>query len=123
MNSPKRFIIVEDSHVTRLHLESLLCTQGYTVVSKLDRAEDLHSAVKEHQPDLILLDIMLKGTMNGIEAAKCLRANDIHTPIVFMTALTDQKSTEDIAELCNCQRVPKPFEEKLLLSTIEQAVA
>jgi len=86
----KRILIVEDEVITALDIKKSLISLGVESVSIVDRGKDAILKVNEFKPDLILMDIILKGKMDGIEAA-----GEIHqqsdVPIIYLTAYSSNK--------------------------------
>ncbi len=77
--------------------------------------------VAEHKPDLVLMDIVLKGEMDGIEAAESIRSR-FGTPVVFVTAYADEKRLERAKLTMPFGFILKPFQDKDLKITIEMAL-
>ena len=116
-----RVLIVEDERVVAKGLEKKLQGFGYEVVGDVATGEEALKKVGEVSPHIILMDIMLAGEMDGIEAAEKIRSQyDI--PIVYLTAYADRriisraKITEPYGYLV------KPLSERELRSTIEMAL-
>jgi len=82
-------LIVEDEQVVALDLRSSLETAGYRVVGQTGRGEDALRQAAALQPDLVLMDIGLRGDMDGTEAASQIRA-ELHLPVIFLTAFADE---------------------------------
>src|SRR5438046_8739455 len=80
-----RILIVEDEAITVSALKRELASLGYQVVATASTADEALNAVELHKPDLVLMDITLAGTVNGIVAAVAIRGNS-HLPVVFLTA-------------------------------------
>ncbi len=116
-----RILIVEDEAVVAKDIAASLAGLGYAVLGALATGEDAVAAAAAQRPDLILMDIMLKGTIDGIEAAARVRRS-LDIPIVFLTAYTDEdtlfraKATDAFGYLL------KPFEDRELRTTIEMAL-
>ncbi|UYP48333.1 Regulator of RpoS [Candidatus Lokiarchaeum ossiferum] len=91
----ENILIVEDEGLTSLALESLLKKAKYNPVATVSSGEEALSFMRENvnEVDLILMDIILDGSINGIDAAKEI-STKYHTPIVFVTALEDMKTLE-----------------------------
>ncbi|GAB6043162.1 response regulator [Endothiovibrio diazotrophicus] len=116
-----RILVVEDEWVIADDLRHRLEKEGHTVVGVYDRGEDAVEAARRECPEIVLMDIMLAGEMDGIEAAAVIRTC-CDVPVVYLTAYADPliieraKSTEPAAYLI------KPFEDRELASTIEIAL-
>ena len=83
-----RILIVEDERIVANDLRGRLDRIGYDVVGMACTGEDAIARAREHLPDIVLMDITLKGAMDGVEAAEEIgRASDI--PVIFMTAHSD----------------------------------
>jgi diguanylate cyclase (GGDEF)-like protein/PAS domain S-box-containing protein len=120
MNNEK-VLIVEDEKIIALDLQRRLERFGYQVCDlAVDGAEAIEKA-KTHLPDIILMDIMLSGGMDGIEAARRIK-NDLKIPIIFLTAYADEKTLERAKETEPVAYILKPFKERELFTTIEIAL-
>ncbi|MCK5147501.1 response regulator [bacterium] len=119
--SAERILVVEDERIVALEIKDTLTHLGYDVVASISTGEEAVELAAELKPDLILMDIHLKGEMDGIEAADRIW-NDLGLPIIYLTANADEdtlqraKITEPFGYLI------KPFEEKELHTTIEMAL-
>ena len=87
MPTPRVFI-VEDEVLVARDVQSRLEKLGYQVIGSAARGEDAVTQVLNDLPDLILMDINLKGEMDGIEAANRIRA-EVDLPIIFCTAYSN----------------------------------
>ena len=83
-----RILIVEDEYIIAKDLQMSLENMGYTVCAIASSGEEAIERVEKEKPDLALMDIVLKGTMDGIEAAERIRSN-FGTPLIFLTAFSD----------------------------------
>lgn len=116
-----RVLIVEDEALVAEDLKMAVTDLGYDVVGHADNAEEAVKKALTLKPDVILMDIVLKGEKTGIDASHEIKAQ-IDLPIIFLTAYTDiglidkAKSTEPYAYLV------KPFQERPLLASIEMAM-
>ena len=81
---PINILVTEDENIVRKDIERCLGNLGYNVVASADNGEDAINMAK-HKPDLALMDIMIKGDMNGIAAAEEIKRN-MDIPLVFLTA-------------------------------------
>jgi len=82
-------MIVEDEAIIAMETESQLKSLGYEVTSIVDTGEKAIKKAEIDKPDLILMDIRIKGDMDGIDAAEIIR-NRFGIPIVFSTAYLDK---------------------------------
>ena len=116
-----KVLIVEDEFIEATDLKRRLEKLGYSVVGMVGNGKDAIKKSEELYPDLILMDIMLKGKMNGIEAAKKITENhDI--PVIYLTAYFDGKTLEKAKKTAPYGYVIKPYEDMGLRSAIEMAV-
>ncbi len=83
-------LIVEDSNFMALDLKNRLAELGYNISLITDTGKAAIREAKKRRPDLILMDIVLKGSMDGIEAARCIHEH-LDIPIVYLTGLQDEK--------------------------------
>ena len=89
MTERKRILIVEDESITAMDLSDRLKKLGYVVVAVVSNGEDAVDKAVELKPDIILMDIKIKGNIDGIEAAR--RINEIHRiPLFYLTAYSDE---------------------------------
>ncbi len=121
MNASSRILIVENDAVLVMDLENLLTRMGYQVVGLAATGSDAVNLAFTQKPDAILMDIRLRGEMNGIEAAAKIREQQ-NTPVIYLTAHTDEitlqkaKVTEAYAYLA------KPVRERELRASLEMAL-
>ncbi|MDG6244671.1 MAG: response regulator [Methanolobus sp.] len=116
-----KVLVVEDENIVALEIKSRLKKLGYVVPSVASTGEEAINKAEAFSPDIILMDIMLKGNMDGIEASRqILERMDV--PIVYLTAYADDETLQK-AKLTNpCGYILKPFEENDLRTTIEIAL-
>ncbi len=119
--SSERILIVEDESVVALDLRQRLENLGYQVVGHATRGEKGVQLALETNPDLIMMDIKLRGGLDGIEAAQQIRA-ERDVPIVFLTAFADQETIRRAALTGPFGYLLKPFDEQLLSINIEVAL-
>jgi signal transduction histidine kinase len=116
-----RLLLVEDEGVTAMDTAERLESLGYEVTAAVFSGRDAIRSVLELRPDLVLMDIRLKGDLDGIAAAKELRAR-FDVPIVFATAYADEATVERAKTAEPFGYVLKPFDERELRTTIEVAL-
>lgn len=86
--SGEKILIVEDEIIVAMGVEQKLLDLEYNVVGIVDTGEDAVKRAHQLKPDLILMDIVLKGEMDGIEAAQQIH-DDLDIPIIYLTAYSD----------------------------------
>ncbi len=116
-----KILIVEDESIVAKDIQMCLRKLGYKVVAICSSGEEAILAVTEHVPDLVLMDIMLKGEIGGIEAADQINSK-FNIPIIFLTAYADE-STLNRAKVTEPHGyIIKPFKEIDLRTTVEVAL-
>ncbi len=116
----KTILIVEDEGVVALDLQSRLIQMGYHVPGIFDNGIDLLKNGPDFLPDLVIMDVMIKGELDGIQTAQKLK-EIIDIPIIFLTAYSDDKTFER-AKLSDAYAfLIKPFDQRELETTIEIA--
>jgi len=114
-------LIVEDEGIVAKDIQQSLIKLGYNVVGICSTAEHAIEQAKELSPDLVLMDIMLKGTLNGIDAAAEIRKLQ-NIPVIFLTAYADQSTLNKAKETEPFGYIIKPFKEIDLHTAIEMAL-
>src|SRR5262249_8532193 len=102
-------------------IQSELRSMGYRVPAIASTGEEAISKALETQPDVILMDIVLKGEMDGIEAAEQVRSR-LDIPVIFLTAYGDSATLGRAKAIEPYGYLLKPYEEKELHTTIEMAL-
>jgi CheY-like chemotaxis protein len=116
-----RILIVEDEQIVAEDLRQTLETMGYIVVGVVSRGERAVESARQEVPDLILMDIMLSGEMDGISAAQQIRSeHDI--PIIYVTAYADSQLIERAKVTEPYGYIVKPFNDREVQSNIEIAL-
>ncbi len=114
-------LIVEDENIIARDLSRIMNKFGYKVSGVVTSGEDVITRVIEWQPNLILMDIKLNGKMTGIEAADEIK-KIIDIPIIYLTAYGDAESIQKAKLTEPFAYIVKPFDEKLLHTSIEIAI-
>ena len=114
-------LIVEDDVVVSMDIQGLLEDTGYRVCGVASSAEEAWELARKQCPDLVLMDISLRGSPNGIEAARQLRLEH-DLPTIFLTAYADRDTIEKAKEAEPYGYLVKPFEVLGLRATIEMAL-
>ena len=120
MDRPK-IMVVEDEWIIANDIKNCLIDLGYMVTSIAATAEEAIEQAGQDIPDLILMDIMLKGEMNGIEAAKEIHKR-FDIPVIFLTAYDNQYLVEQAKQTDSYGYLLKPFKDKELHIAIDMAL-
>lgn len=116
-----RIQIVEDELLVAMDLAERLKQSGYDIVDINDNADDAITAFREHLPDLVLLDITIRGKKSGIDVAHDI--NDVQpTPFIYITAHADAVTVNKAKNTFPAAYVIKPFTTSSLLVSIELAL-
>lgn len=113
-------LVVEDESIVSKDIQNSLKKLGYNVVGSSATGEKAIELAKSEKPDVVLMDIMLKGEMNGIEAASIIKENQ-SIPILFLTAYADELTLSKAKLIQPYGYILKPFKEIDLHTTIEMA--
>ena len=116
-----RILVVEDEKLAAKHLQMSLSAMGFVVDRLVSTAEDALREVEEDVPDLILMDVMLGGEMDGIDAAKIIRSR-FDVPVIYLTAYSDESLMKRAGETGPFGYLLKPFREEELFTTVEMAL-
>ncbi len=118
---PARIMIVEDERITAEDIYDILTQLGYTVTALVSTGADAIRHAELTRPDLVMMDIRIRGDMDGVEAAREIRER-FDIPVVYLTAHADRE-TLDRAKLAEpLGYLIKPFQEAELLASIEMAL-
>ncbi len=118
--SKQRFIVVEDEAITALNLKYDLEDLGYEVLETIDTGTEAIEKSRELFPDIVLMDINLKGDTDGIEAAN--EISEMGIPIIFLTANTDDLTTFEALKTAPYGYLSKPYSLKDLELTVGMVV-
>ncbi|MBS1538663.1 MAG: PAS domain S-box protein [Bacteroidetes bacterium] len=120
IHSPQTVLVVEDENIVALDLRSILTYLGYIVVGITGNGEEALSLIHSLKPDLVLMDIGLKGDKDGIDTAETIR-KEMSTPIVFITANADSATLNRAKITEPYGFILKPFDEREIQTTLEMA--
>ena len=113
-------MIVEDEAITQRYLKDILTEKGVKNIDCLDNAEDAMEAIRVKEYQLILMDINIKGTIDGIQLSKKILDKYV-LPIVFISAYSDDETMEDVLELSPYGFITKPFGSNEVLTSLRVA--
>lgn len=117
-----RILIVEDEYILAINLKENLESLGYTVVDTADSAERAIQKAAASRPNLVLMDIRLRGEMDGIQAAERIW-NTLQVPIIYVTGHSDKSTVERAALTFPFGYILKPIREKELYVAIQTALS
>ena len=121
MNHKIKILIVEDEAINAFSMQRALTMSGYKVCELISTGEEAVAAAKQEKPDLVIMDVILNGSVNGIEAARQIRSrSDI--PIVFITGYEERKLIQQIKSIPSSTYLIKPITPKVLNSAITEAL-
>jgi PAS domain S-box-containing protein len=118
---PARILIVEDERITAEDLRDILADLGYTVTASVSSGAEAIAQAEETKPDLALMDIRIRGAMDGAETASVLRQR-FNIPVVYLTAHADSATVSRAKSAEPLGYVAKPFRETELHASIEIAL-
>ncbi|MBN2030366.1 response regulator [bacterium] len=121
MMSQKSIAIVEDENLIAMEIQDRVERLGYSVPVVTGSGEEALEKMERVRPDLVLMDIMLEGKMDGIETAEQIR-NLYDIPIVYLTAYSDEKTLSRAKLTDPYGYILKPLQERELHKTIEMAI-
>jgi CheY-like chemotaxis protein/DNA-binding PadR family transcriptional regulator len=116
-----KILVVDDEAIIILQLEKRLSAMGYTVAGMAASGEDAVDMARRIQPDLVLMDIVMPGKMDGIEAAKII-TRELDIPVVFVTSFADDTTIEKAKSVRPYGYIIKPFNVLEIKAAIEVAL-
>lgn len=119
MNPMTKILIVEDEMVIGANISLQLTDLGYEVTGIVPRAEEALACIRQDKPNIIILDIQLKGDIDGIEFAKIIQQEQLHIPVIFLTANSDEVNFNRAKETKPYAFISKPFRKIDLKRSIE----
>ncbi|MEY2626590.1 MAG: hypothetical protein RJB08_349 [Actinomycetota bacterium] len=115
-----RVVIAEDEAIIRLDLRETLEEEGYEVVAETGRGDQVLDLVRQHRPDLAILDIKMPG-IDGLEASRLVSAEKL-CPVVLLTAFSQREIVEQARDAGALAYIVKPFQKSDLVPAIEVAI-
>ncbi len=116
-----RVVIAEDEAIVRLDLKEIMEEEGYEVVGETGRGDEAVDLVRQHQPDLAILDIKMPGA-DGLTAARAISADRL-CAVLILTAFSQRDLIEQARNAGALAYLVKPFQKSELLPAIEMAIA
>lgn len=103
-----RILIVEDNPEVSGLLTLFIEKYGYHLCGVAESGEDALKLIRETTPNLVFIDIVLKGQINGISLARHINRHE-KIPFIYITAHTDAQTIEDVIHTCPSAFILKPF--------------
>jgi len=116
-----RILVVEDEGIIGKDIERALTQLMYEVCARVMTGADAIAKAREFRPDVVLMDIVLRGDMDGIEAADVIR-KEMDIPVIYLTAYTDEEKIGRASVTEPFAYIVKPFEDRELHSNIQMAL-
>lgn len=114
-----KILIVEDEVIIAMRFEVFFIRRGYQVINSVTTGEEAVKIAREKKPDVVLLDINLRGLMNGIEAATLIY-EELKIPIIFMTGYSDESLRKEAAKVNPLGYFMKPINMYEVISAINK---
>ena len=111
-------MIVEDEAVIAFRLQQLLSSMGYDVIAISHSGDEGLEKARRLRPDLILMDIKISGTRDGVAVAKIVKA-ELDIPVIFLTAFTEDQIIERAKQAEPYGYIVKPFQDRELKAAVE----
>jgi len=118
MNSPTKILIVEDEMIIGANISLQLSKLGYDVTGIVSRGEEAMAHVKQNPPDIVLMDIQLKGEMDGIDTVIRMQ-QEMDMPVIYLTANADDDNFDRAKATNPYAFISKPFKKLDLQHAIE----
>lgn len=109
----KKLFIVEDEQIIQMELKMRLESLGYTIMDTASSGEEFLEKISGEIPDLVLMDISLKGKLTGIEAAQIM-SEKYAIPVIFITAYSDKDTLQKAETVFPIKLITKPFDDEEL---------
>ena len=118
----RRVVIAEDEAIIRLDLKEILLDEGYDVVGETGRGDEAVDLVRDHEPDLVILDVKMPGS-DGLAAARAIRDLGLKVAVLILTAFSQRNLIDEARDAGVAAYLVKPFQRIELIPAIDQAVA
>lgn len=116
-----KILLVEDQRLNAMTLQLELEKMGYTITDIIECGEEAINSIEKEMPNLILMDIVLNGQIDGIDTAKNIQER-FDIPIIYLTAFADEEIFERVVSTCPTGYLVKPFEAIELSTTIKSSL-
>lgn len=116
-----RIMVVDDEAIITMQLEKRLTSMGYEVIGSAFSGEEAVEMARRLRPDIILMDIVMPGKLDGIDASEMIK-EELDIPIIFLTAYTDDKFIDKAKNVEPYGYIIKPFQVREIKAAIEIAI-
>ncbi|MBD3792371.1 MAG: response regulator [Campylobacterales bacterium] len=116
-----KILIVEDENISAMELEHYITSLGYHSAGIASNAKSAQDLVKKEKPDLVLMDICIKGENDGIETASMITESNPLIKIIFLTAYTDNYNIDRAVKIDPVAYLSKPYNRQELIASIKIA--
>ncbi len=123
MKKKNTILITEDDLLSAEYLKDILTKEGYEILDIVDSAEEAIEKCKVTEPDILLMDIMLKGKLSGCEAAVEIERRHPKCIIIFLTAYAETEMIDYAVRSKAYAYLMKPYREQEILATIKVALS
>jgi CheY-like chemotaxis protein len=117
--SVKSIMVVEDENIIALDIKNRLKNLGFNIIAVVPTGEEAIHLASERKPDLILMDIVLRGNLDGVETAEQI-SKKTHIPIIFLSSFSDEDTLRKARKVSGYGYLIKPFNEKELKTQIDK---
>lgn len=114
-------LIVEDERIIAKDIERAIINLGYGIIGNVGSGKEAFRIIDSSKPDLVLMDIMLDGDIDGIDTAREIQ-KQYDIPVVYLTAYADEKTLVKAKQTGTFGYILKPFDDRELFATIEMAM-
>ena len=118
MDSPVKILIVEDEMIIAANISLQLTVLGYEVTGIISKGEDAVNHIRQNNPDIVIMDIQLKGKIDGIDTAVQIK-KEFNIPIIYLTANVDEEHFKRAKSTHPAAFISKPFKKLDLQHAIE----
>jgi len=120
MTLPKHIVIVEDEAITQRYIKDILGQYDVEITGCFDNGKDAREGLRHCECDMLLMDINIKGSEDGIQLAREL-LKSYHFPIIFITAHNDEGTFEEVLDLTPYGFIEKPFNSRDIVYSLQVA--
>ena len=120
MHNQIKIQLIEDDPAVSLRVESIIHTLGYQLLPPVDNSDSALAAIEQRDPDIIIMDINIKGANDGIEVAEIIKDKNI--PIIFLTGYDEDHIYKRAKQLRPVAYLVKPFNRLTLQSALENGI-